>query len=92
MYNNYANVYHYIIVFIGFGFGGKWWLVDFQNALAKSSHSAEVKSLQFSCRVVFFSDVFAAGRQNCLVAWTSPMPLDRSVSQLKKRLEKKIHE
>ena len=44
------------------------------------------------CRVVFFPAVFSAGRQTCLVAWTSFMPLDRFAAQLKKRLEKKLHD
>ena len=64
MYNNYANVYHYIIVFIGFGFGGKWWLVDFQNVLARSSHSAEVTSLQFFLSCSFVSRRFCSRTAN----------------------------
>ena len=42
--------------------------------------------------VVFFPDVFSAGRRTCLVAWTSFMPLDRFAARLKKRLEKKLHD
>ena len=46
----------------------------------------------FFCRVVFFPADFSAGRQTCLVAWTSFMPLDRFAARLKKTLEKKLHD
>ena len=46
----------------------------------------------FFCQVVFFPAVFSAGRQTCLVAWMSFMPLDRFAARLKKRLEKKLHD
>ena len=38
------------------------------------------------CHVVFFQAVFSAGRQTCLVAWMSFMPLDRFAARLKKRM------
>ena len=46
----------------------------------------------FFCRVFYFPAVFSAGRQTCLVAWTSFMPLDRFATRLKKRLEKNLHD